>query len=199
MTSNPVADEALWSRSVAGDAAAFGSLFDRHRDRVYGHACRLLEHRHDAEDVTASAFLELWRRRDAVRLVDGSVLPWLLVTTANLSRNSRRGARRYRDFLDRLPRAATSPDPADQAFATQPLHDLDPRVAAELRRLKPQDLRLVCLLVFDDVPLAEAAALLSLSEAAAKSRLQRARKRLRDALAGHAPAPHPINPAGAKS
>lgn len=199
MTSIPVTDEALWSRSVASDGEAFGLLFDRHRDRVYGHARRLLEHRHDAEDVTAAAFLELWRRRDAVRLVEGSVLPWLLVTTTNLSRNSRRGARRYRDFLNRLPRPGTSPDPADQAFAREPLHDLDPRVAAELRRLKPQDLRLVSLVVFDDVPLAEAAALLSLSEAAAKSRLQRARQRLRDALADHAPAPHPIKPAGAES
>jgi RNA polymerase sigma factor (sigma-70 family) len=199
MTSTPVTDEALWSRSVAGDGEAFGSLFDRHRDRVFGHACRLLEHRHDAEDVAASAFLELWRRRDAVRLVNGSVLPWLLVTTANLSRNSRRGTRRYRDLLDRLPRAGSTPDAADQAFATQPLHDLDPRVAAELRRLKPQDLRLISLVVFDDVPLADAAALLSLSEAAAKSRLQRARRRLRDALTDQAPATQPATPAGAES
>ena len=199
MTSIPVTDEALWSRSVAGDADAFGQLFDRHRDRVYGHACRLLEHWHDAEDVTASAFLELWRRREAVRLVEGSVLPWLLVTAVNLSRNSRRGARRYREFLNRLPRAGTSPDPADQAFATQPLHDLDPRVAAELRGLKPRDLQLVSLVVFDDVPLVEAAALLSLSEAAAKSRLQRARRRLRHALTDQAPASQPIKPAGAES
>jgi len=199
MTDIPVTDEALWSRSVTGDGEAFGLLFDRHRDRVYGHACRLLEHRHDAEDATASAFLELWRRRDAVRLVEGSVLPWLLVTTANLSRNTRRGARRYRDFLDRLPRAGTGPDPAEQAFATQPLHDLAPQVAAELRRLKPQDLRLVSLVVLHDVPLAEAAALLSLSEAAAKSRLQRARQRLRCALADQAPGVQPIEQAGAES
>lgn len=78
-------------------------LFDRHRDRVFGHACRLVESRYDAEDVTASAFLELWRRRGDVRLVEGSVLPWLLVTTGNVARNSRRGTRRYRQFLSRLP------------------------------------------------------------------------------------------------
>ncbi|WP_396133584.1 RNA polymerase sigma factor [Arthrobacter sp. 1088] len=46
--------------------------------------------RHDAEDATAAAFLELWRRREGVRLVDGSILPWLLVTTTNTARNLQR-------------------------------------------------------------------------------------------------------------
>jgi DNA-directed RNA polymerase specialized sigma24 family protein len=63
--------EALWRRSLEGDGEAFGALFDRHRDRVFGHACRLADTRQDAEDVVASAFLELWRRRAEVRLVDG--------------------------------------------------------------------------------------------------------------------------------
>ena len=57
----------------------------------------------DAEDVAASAFLELFRRRDDVRVVNGSVLPWLLVTASNLARNSARARRRYQEFLARLP------------------------------------------------------------------------------------------------
>jgi RNA polymerase sigma-70 factor (ECF subfamily) len=91
-------DEGLWRRSLDGDGEAFAFLFDRHRDRVFGHAFRLVQTRHDAEDVAASVFLELWRRRAEVRLVDGSVLPWLLVTTTNVGRNSARGTRRYRAF-----------------------------------------------------------------------------------------------------
>ena len=58
-------------------------------------AVRLLESWPDAEDVSASAFLELFRRRDDVRIVNGSVLPWLLVTTANLARNATRARRRW--------------------------------------------------------------------------------------------------------
>ena len=46
-------DDEVWARAVAGDAAAFGAVFDRHQDRVHGHALRLCRHRHDAEDVTA--------------------------------------------------------------------------------------------------------------------------------------------------
>ena len=52
-------DGALWRRSLAGDGEAFGALFDRRRDRVFAHACRVVLTRQDAEDVVASAFLEL--------------------------------------------------------------------------------------------------------------------------------------------
>lgn len=84
-------EAATWRKAVAGDGDAFGLLFDAHQHRVYRHALRMLRDRHDAEDVLAATFLELWRRRDAVRPVDGSVLPWLLVTAGNLSLNQARG------------------------------------------------------------------------------------------------------------
>ena len=81
----------LWSRARNGDALAFAAIFDLHRDRVFRQAVRLLDSPPDAEDVCASAFLELFRRRDDVRIVNGSVLPWLLVTTANLGHVPRVG------------------------------------------------------------------------------------------------------------
>lgn len=125
-------DSALWDRSLAGDGDAFGVLFDRHRDRVFRHACRLAQTRHDAEDVVAAAFLELWRRRAEVRLVDGSVLPWLLVTSTNLGRNVARGTRRYRQLLERLPRLLDQPDAAEVAFDAHAL-GVDGRLRAGLR------------------------------------------------------------------
>ncbi len=93
-----------WLLAAGGDGEAFGRLFDAHHARVHRHAARLAGSTHDAEDVLAAAFLELWRQRERVRVVDGSVLPWLLVTTTNLALNQRRWLRRHRAFLDRLPR-----------------------------------------------------------------------------------------------
>jgi hypothetical protein len=61
-------DEVLWERSVAGDGEAFGGLFDRHRDRLFHHACHLSGTWSTAEDVGAATFLELWRRHADVRL-----------------------------------------------------------------------------------------------------------------------------------
>jgi DNA-directed RNA polymerase specialized sigma24 family protein len=109
-------DGGLWARSLQGEGEAFGLLFDRHRDRVFRHAYRLAGERHDAEDIMSTAFLELWRRRLKVRMVDGSVLPWLLVTTTNVARNSKRSAFRYRKLLDSLPRAAGISNANDDLF-----------------------------------------------------------------------------------
>jgi DNA-directed RNA polymerase specialized sigma24 family protein len=125
-------DEAqLWSLARGGDALAFAAIFDLHRDRVFRQAVRLLDSGPDAEDVSASAFLELFRRRDDVRIVNGSVLPWLLVTTANLARNSTRARRRYRDFLARLPRDGRERPEVDFRGALAPGRARD---AAAVRR-----------------------------------------------------------------
>lgn len=177
-------DVGPWARSLDGDGEAFAMLYDRHRDRVFRHATRLVADQHDAEDVLAAAFLELWRRRRDVRLVSGSVLPWLLVTTSNVARNVQRGTRRYRALLDRLPRETASADAADVLLGMRPLDGITPQLATALRSLSPRDLHLFTLVVLEDYPIADAAAVLSLSPSAAKTRLHRARLRVRSELDG---------------
>jgi len=46
-----------WSAAQKGDGQAFGRVFDATHPRVYRHARRLCASIHDAEDVTAGAFL----------------------------------------------------------------------------------------------------------------------------------------------
>jgi len=176
VSERPDDDTAAWHAARTGDGAAFGLLFDRHHARVRRHAARLVPRPGDVDDVAASAFLELWRRRADVRLVRGSVLPWLLVTTTNLARNAARSTRRHEAFLARLPRPDDTPDVADVACVA------DPRLVAGLRALSATDRRLVALVVLDGLPLADAAEAVGVSVPAAKSRLHRARARLRDAL-----------------
>jgi RNA polymerase sigma-70 factor (ECF subfamily) len=175
-------EQGLWKRSLQGDPDAFGALFDRHRDRVFRHAFRLAQDGHDAEDITATAFLQLWRRRSSVSLTAGSVLPWLLVTATNSALNLRRSAGRYRSLLDALPRPGDSPDAADVFLDGNPLEGLDSLLASSLRSLGARDLELVTLVVLEGYPAAEAAGLLGLTPAAANSRLHRARHKLRSVL-----------------
>lgn len=85
-------DAAVWARLRGGKEAALGELFDRHEARLFRHAARLLTSREDAKDAVAVAFFELWRKRESVRLVDGSPLPWLLNTVSHSAR--RRSASR---------------------------------------------------------------------------------------------------------
>lgn len=68
-------DESIWRQVLDGNADAFGEIWDRHRDRVHRYLLKLGTDRVDAEDLTATAFLQLWRRRRQIRFVDGSLLP----------------------------------------------------------------------------------------------------------------------------
>lgn len=180
-------DGGLWARSREGEGEAFGLLFDRHRDRVFRHAYRLSGQRHDAEDIMSTAFLELWRRRLKVRLVEGSVLPWLLVTTTNVARNSKRAALRYRKLLDSLPRGDGISNANDDFFLQA---EMDKDAAKALTTLSTADLQLVSLVVFEEYTIAAAAAVLNLTPAAAKSRMHRARQRMKTAInAGLQPLP----------
>jgi len=175
------AEADLWVRARANDGEAFGLLFDLHRDRVYRRALGLLEDQHDAEDVTAGAFFELWRKRRSVRLVAGSVLPWLLVTTVNLSRNLRRSTSRYRRVLQTTKReqAIAGPD-------AEPIETRD-RLAASLGRLAPVDAALLALTALEGMPIVQAAEAVGVKPATARVRLHRARQRLRIDL-------HDLNP-----
>lgn len=166
-------DLELWSRSVRGDGEAFAILFDRHERRVYRAVFRAAEDTGAAEDLVATVFLELWRRRDQVRMVDQSIAPWLLVTAANVTRNANRSLRRHRALLAKLPM------PDRQTFDdTAAEHDL----IATLRALPRRDAEILALIAVDELPVSQAAAALGITEQTARARLSRARRRLRSHL-----------------
>ena len=67
-------DADLWERSRAGEADAFGQLFERHAKSVYNYCFRRSGNRATAEDMLSVVFLEAWRRRDK-QLPADKVLP----------------------------------------------------------------------------------------------------------------------------
>jgi RNA polymerase sigma-70 factor (ECF subfamily) len=193
MGNNGDSEEGLWHQSLLGQGEAFGALYDRHRERVFRHAYRLCGNHHDAEDIMAASFLELWRRRKQVRVVEGSILPWLLVTTTNVARNSARAALRYQRLLNALPRAEDLSDPTADFYGSYQ-DALDQDLVRALATLTAEDLHLITLVVFEEHTIVAAAAVLNLNPAAAKSRIHRARQRLRAALEGDASTNPPTAP-----
>ncbi len=166
-------DAADWQALCAGDSRGLGRLFDRHEARLFRHAARLLTTREDAKDAVAIAFFELWRRQSSVRLVDGSPLPWLLNTVSNTARNLERSARRYRTLLGRMhdPGPAEGVRPADETG-----------VLAALRRLPVREQSVVVLTIMQGYPESETARALGIPVGTVKSRLSRAKARLRGEL-----------------
>jgi len=175
-------ESGTWDASLTGDVDAFVDIFDLHHNRVYRHALRLTANVHDAEDVTAAAFLELWRRRRSVRVVDGSVLPWLIVTATNLSRNLVRGLHRYRALIATLPRAEVADSAADIAVERIEEERIGEEVRQALGALSSADAALLALTMFEHYSPAQAAAALGISDGAARTRLHRARSRMATAL-----------------
>ncbi|MGO4595918.1 RNA polymerase sigma factor [Leifsonia sp. 2TAF2] len=178
---NAGSDEAdAWSRARDGDPDAFTSLFDKHRDRVFGHTLRLVRRPHDAEDVTAMVFLEAWRRRDVVRVVDGSIIAWLLVTANNTVHNLERTSRRHRAALARMSEPRNQPDHADSVADELDNVERDRRVRNAFATLSTADQNVITLCVLEELPLAEAARTLGVPVGTVKSRLSRAKRRLGD-------------------
>jgi RNA polymerase sigma factor (sigma-70 family) len=172
-------DEATtWHSARSGNSAAFGMMFDAHRDRVFGHALRLVRSVHDAEDVTAVVFLEAWRRRDAVRLVDGSIIGWLLVTANYTARNASRTRRRYEEMLRRIPVPSDTDDHADEIGARIDGEDRTATIREAFSRLSKKDQDVITLCVLEEMSVAQAAQTLGVPQGTVKSRLSRAKQKL---------------------
>jgi RNA polymerase sigma-70 factor (ECF subfamily) len=182
-TSTRPDDTGMWTAAAGGDNVAFEVLFTRHSKSVYNHSFRCLASWERAEDATSLVFLEAWRRRKSVVLVDGSVLPWLLGTATNVCRNLTRAARRYDAALFRLPPPSADPDPsdaiADRVDAESQARELARRLAG-LGRGQRAAVELVWL---SGLSYAEAAAALGVPPGTIRSRLSRARQAL--AETGH--------------
>jgi RNA polymerase sigma-70 factor (ECF subfamily) len=173
-------EEEKWIAARGGDPEAFGYIFDLHKDRVYRHALHHLSEHADAEDATAVTFLTLWRKRRTVRVVGGSVLPWLLATTTHNARNLHRTRRRYEALLQRLPHevATSTQDPAEIATAQLDSIARNSALVEAIRSLSDADAMLIALVAIEGYSTDQASAALGISPGAARTRLHRLRRRL---------------------
>jgi RNA polymerase sigma-70 factor, ECF subfamily len=167
---------------VAGDPDAFGHLFLRHRDRLWAVAIRTLSDPEEAADALQDAMISAFRRAESFR-GDSAVTTWLhrIVVNACLDRMRRRAARPLAEgtderILDNLAADHASPDPS----ATS---DTSLDVMAALRTLPPDQQSALVLVDMLGYPVADAAAILGVSEGTVKSRCARGRARLLPRLA----------------
>jgi RNA polymerase sigma-70 factor (ECF subfamily) len=176
-------DAELWQRAVLGDADSFGAIFERHGDAIRSYCARRSGSMDTVDDLVSVVFLEAWRRRDAVEIVDGRVLPWLYGVARMTLRNRWRTTVRHRRALARLPPAVTEPDHADEVAARVD----DQRHLAEIRAafagLRVIDQEVLILCVWQGLDYAAAAVALGVPVGTVRSRLSRARARLQAGVA----------------
>jgi RNA polymerase sigma factor (sigma-70 family) len=171
-------EDSFRARVRAGDADAFGTLFDEHAGAVHRYASRLSGEAATAEDVVAQTFLEAWRLRGTVRPEGGSLEPWLYGIATNVLRNSWRTARRYRAVLERLPEAEPTPDIADGPVRRAGEQEEIAAARAALEALRPPEREVVALCIWSGLSYAQAAEALNVPVGTVRSRLSRAKTRL---------------------
>ena len=182
-----VSDETLLERARGGDEGAMRTLLRRHEKKMYALALSMTRNAADAEDAVGVAQLALWRRRDAVQGVDGSLLPWLLKTVALASKNQLRGQRRYERLIASIPAADDVPDHADEVGRHVDRASLSHDIEAALRAASAADAQVIVLCLLEGMPPRDAARVIGATESTVRKRLTRAKERLRKTLARHAP------------
>jgi RNA polymerase sigma factor (sigma-70 family) len=163
----------------AGDQAAFGELFDRYAGAVYHHAFRLTGNWATAEDVVSATFLEAWRLRERIDPEGGSLRPWLLGVATNTIRNLSRKTRRWEGLVAWFSRPEVTPDFAEELAGR--IDDADRLALAlrALRQLRPAEREVIALCVWAGMDYAQAAEALGIPIGTVRSRLSRAREKLR--------------------
>jgi RNA polymerase sigma-70 factor, ECF subfamily len=166
-------------RELLTSPAGFGTLFERHGRAIYNYCFRRTADWSAAEDITSVVFLEAWRKRKDVRPHGASVLPWLYGVATNVLRNRSRSLRRHRAALERLPRGH-EPDFADDVAERLDDEHLMRAVLDTFRALPKRDQDVLALCVWSELSYEEAAVALDVPVGTIRSRLSRARARLRD-------------------
>ena len=175
-------DTELWQRSAAGDRGAFGELFERHVAAVWNHAYRLTASWAQAEDLTSSTFLLAWRKRGELRLVRDSARPCLYAVAGNLARTEFRSSTRFLRAVRRLPGEHVEADHADAVAGRVDDDRRTRRVLEVVRTLPRAERQAVELCLLGELSTADAAAVTGVAEVSIRSRLSRARARLRTLL-----------------
>lgn len=164
-----------------GDQRAFEALVRATAPETFSLARRLVGNDDDARDVAQEAYLRAFRGLGRFR-GEAQFTTWLHRITANCAATHL--GRRLRHRHDRIDDEASLPDdhPAHSPELVAESHALRDRLTAELADLAPRLRAVVVLRDVYDLPHEAIATELGISVAAAKVRLHRARKRLRERL-----------------
>lgn len=172
-------DHHLWSRAAAGDAAAFGALYERHDRAVTAYCLWRTANPSLAQDLCSIVFLEAWQMVATVPLRSASARPLLLAIATNVVRSQRRSRRRHDAAMTRLGRAGESrpthdDDSAARVDAARRLRE----IRAQLDTLPRREREVLALVALADLSYEETAEALGLPVGTVRSRLSRARGRL---------------------
>jgi RNA polymerase sigma-70 factor (ECF subfamily) len=167
----------LLDRLAANDEAAFRCLVERHIDRAYAIALRILGSRADAEDVVQDTFLKIWTRRGEWQQGRAKFSTWLYRVVTNRCIDLRRRPRT--EDVEAVPEPADKQPDAVSAMQRSEVFNM----LEEAMNLLPEQQRIAVILSYhEDMSNAEIAEVMETTIAAVESLLKRGRQQLKKIL-----------------
>ncbi|SEQ52439.1 RNA polymerase sigma-70 factor, ECF subfamily [Devosia sp. YR412] len=172
------ADDLLLARIANNDEVAFRALVERHVDRAYALALRILRNAADAEDVAQDVMLKVWTHRGNWQAGRARFSTWLYRVVTNRCLDLHRRPRT--EDIEQVPESADGrSDAVDDIHRTEVTSLLD-RAMGRL----PEQQRIALILSYtDDLRNAEIAEIMETTVMAVESLLKRGRQQLRHFLA----------------
>ncbi len=180
-------DDQLLSEANSGDQQAFAELCLRYRGMLMNRIFQIVRHQEDAEDVLQETFLKAYQHLQTFRGAC-SFSTWLMAIGTNMSMmllRRRKALRKYScDVVTEdgetlvMECRDPAPDPEQRYMMSQTSQKLKHAVS----RLSPQLRSLLEMYYKSELRLKDVAKILGVSEATAKSRMLRARCKLRRSL-----------------
>jgi len=169
-------ERSLVARAQAGDETAFRELVERHKDRAYGLALRIVRSPADAEEVAQDGFVRAWLALPRFR-GESRFSTWLhrIVARRALDRAEilkRRGAREA--AMEDIPEAESAATGASGSSDSLAMEHLVSRLSEAQRTV-------VTLFYYEDRSVEQVATLLGMPTGTVKTHLSRARAALREA------------------
>lgn len=173
---DPVRQE-LVERARAGDAAAFGEIYELYVESVFRYVYYRTSDRALAEDLTSETFLRAWRRIDSFTWQGRDIGAWLVRISRNLLYDNVKSSR-YRlevTTADLAEPSEPTPDTTEQQVLDA---DAATQLLAGISRLSPEQQECLVLRFFEGLSVAETAVVMDRREGAVKALQHRAVRRL---------------------
>jgi RNA polymerase sigma-70 factor (ECF subfamily) len=173
-------DELLLERAGAGDPAAFNELYHRHRAAIFRFSYRLSGSVEGAEDITHDCFLSLIKKPENFNPERASLRTYLFSAARNLWLKQLRSLGREAaiDEFEENQFISFSKEPLERLLD----YELSEKVQQAVASLPPLQKEALVLFEYEGLALSEIASMIGTDVGAVKSRLYRARERLRNVL-----------------
>ncbi|PIT03156.1 RNA polymerase sigma factor [Bradyrhizobium nitroreducens] len=173
-------DSELLDKLATGDEAAFRTLVERHIDRAYAIALRIVGNAADAEDVVQDTMLKIWSHRGRWQHGRAKFSTWLYRVISNRCIDLRRKPRN--ENVETVPEVADSQPGAVEIIERNELNGM---LELAMQRLPEQQRIAVIFSYHENMSNGEIAQVMDTTVAAVESLLKRGRQQLRQLLRKH--------------